>query len=73
MATLLVNCPYCRSDQQVDHPGNYTPVYTVCSCCDKRFIVEPVRDGILAYKTENAPCCSQPDCRSIELGASGNE
>ncbi|MFW5488930.1 MAG: hypothetical protein ACNI3A_11050 [Desulfovibrio sp.] len=68
-----VQCPYCHAAQSVDHAGGYAPMYADCPKCDNRFIVEPVRSGVMTYRTEDAPCCSDPDCRAMEMGDSGNE
>jgi len=63
-----VICPYCSAGQGVPEHGDYRPYYVDCTDCTKRFIVEPVSNGTLVYKLEEAPCCSDPDCRAIEMG-----
>jgi uncharacterized protein (DUF983 family) len=69
MKTLKFQCPYCQAGQQLEHKGNYAPVYVDCQVCERRFIVEPLADGVAVFKEGEAPCCSDPDCRAVEMGA----
>ena len=62
-----VLCPYCSEGQAVPDHENYRPFYFNCTGCARRFIVEPVRNGTVVYKLEEAPCCSDPDCRATEM------
>ncbi len=71
--TYHLKCPYCHSVQIAEHPGDFVPIYVRCTECDNRFIVEPGRDGVKTYTQENVPCCSDPECRELEMGDSGNE
>ncbi len=71
--TYSLNCPYCEEDHAVNHPGGYAPIYVDCAACDNRFIMEPARQGVAVFKIEDAPCCSDPECRELEYGASGND
>jgi hypothetical protein len=63
-----IECPYCFERTQVEPASNYAPIYVYCAECDRRFILERTIDGFQALKTENAPCCSDPDRREIEMG-----
>ena len=60
--------PYCFERTQVEPASNYAPIYVYCAECDRRFILERTIDGFQALRTENAPCCSDPDRREIEMG-----
>lgn len=68
----MVTCPYCHERIQIKPASNYAPKYVQCSICHKRFIVERVQDGIQLLTLEEAPCCSDPDCRALEM-AQGDE
>ena len=67
------NCPYCNGKTGVDLPIDYAPVYAYCSFCSKKFIVERLAVGFQVLKPEEAPCCSDPDCRRIEMGGGDEE
>lgn len=67
------NCPYCQNRTPVELPENYEPVYAHCDVCSKKFIVERLAEGFEALTLENAPCCSDPDCRDLELGGSDEQ
>jgi DNA-directed RNA polymerase subunit RPC12/RpoP len=71
--TFTIMCPYCRFEHAVQHPGGYLPIYADCPNCGNRFVVEPERHGVTTYTLEDAPCCSDPECREIEMGASDND
>lgn len=73
MSSIAVHCPYCSTMQSIDEPDNYKPFYVNCPDCARRFIVEPVQDGIIVFKDGEAPCCSDPDCRELEMGTSGQD
>ena len=66
-------CPYCKDQTSVDLPGNYKPVYVYCDVCGKKFIVARLAEGFQALTLEAAPCCSDPDCREIEMAAYDEE
>lgn len=66
-------CPYCKKEMRVDLPGNYAPEYRLCPRCDKKFIVERLARGFQVMTVEEAPCCSDPDCREIEMGGSDEQ
>lgn len=68
-----VSCAYCGVSARLDLPENYAPRYADCPACGKRFIVERVGEALTAHTQENAPCCSDPHCREIELGAGNDE
>ena len=68
-----VECPYCRQDSSIVPPDDYAPAYAYCPNCSKKFIVERVAEGIQVLTLEEAPCCSDPDCRAIEMGASDEQ
>lgn len=68
-----VYCPYCNARQKVDEHSDYGPFYVKCTECAKRFIVEPVRNGLVVYRDGEAPCCSDPECREIEMADSGQD
>lgn len=70
MSTISMRCPYCLSEQTAPHPGDYSPQYVNCTLCGKRFIAEPGREGVTVYRDGEAPCCSDPECRTTELGGS---
>ena len=69
MAQLQVTCPYCQNSQYIPHDGLFTPRYMDCGDCGERYIYEP-RDGYVAFfKKGEAECCSDPDCRAIEMSS----
>ena len=72
MSTNIL-CPYCSAPQKVPEHGDYRPFYVNCTECARRFIVEPVQSGTVVYKAEEAPCCSDPDCRATEMAGSGQD
>lgn len=67
MQTLDLNCPYCGHETSIDHDGLYSPRYHDCADCGKRYIYEPVSSGVDFYRMGEAPCCSDPDCREVEM------
>jgi hypothetical protein len=72
-ASLInVKCPYCNAGTSINEPGDYAPYYIYCRNCGQKFIIERLAKGIDIIKTEDAPCCSDPDCREIEM-SSGDE
>ena len=73
MDPLRLNCPYCGHEEALDHPGDYAPRYRDCPACGKRYIYEPVARGVQCHKPGEADCCSDPECRATEMGASGND
>lgn len=66
-------CPYCKEQTTVDMPGDYEPVYGLCGVCGKKFIAERLSEGFQFLTIEEAPCCSDPDCRGIEMDAGDEE
>ena len=68
-----VQCPYCRQATSIELPENYAPVYEYCESCSAKFIVERLAIGFQVLKPEEAPCCSDPDCREIEMGSSDEQ
>jgi len=68
-----VHCPYCSVGQETAEYSDYRPFYVNCSDCARRFIVEPVRNGVVVYRDGEAPCCSDPECRETEMGDSGQD
>lgn len=73
MSAVSVNCPYCLVTRELPPSKDYTPFYVDCSDCAERFIVEPVRNGVVVYRDGEAPCCSDPECRATEMGDSGQD
>ena len=73
MSDVHVRCPYCSHEQVVTTAGDFRPFYVNCDQCSRRFIAEPLQSGILIYRDGEAPCCSDPECRETEMGASGND
>ncbi|MGD9369033.1 MAG: hypothetical protein PVH87_25230 [Desulfobacteraceae bacterium] len=69
---INVNCPYCNASTSANEPIDYAPFYAYCPNCSQKFIVERCADRIDTMKTEEAPCCSDPDCRELEM-AGGEE
>lgn len=67
------HCPYCADRTLVELPADYEPVYAYCGCCGKKFIAERLAEGFQVLTIEEAPCCSDPDCREIEMGGSDEE
>ena len=65
---ISINCPYCNVANELVAPKDYAPHYLNCSGCNKRFIAEPSATGITVYRDGEAPCCSDPECRAIEMG-----
>jgi len=68
-----VHCPYCNTRQGVSDRDDYRPYYANCGECARRFIVEPVKSGVVVYRDGEAPCCSDPECREIEMADSGQD
>jgi predicted RNA-binding Zn-ribbon protein involved in translation (DUF1610 family) len=66
-------CPYCGETTTFDLPGDYEPVYAVCSSCGKKFIAQRHATGFQLFTREEAPCLTDPDCREIELGGYDEE
>ncbi|BCS87778.1 hypothetical protein [Pseudodesulfovibrio sediminis] len=73
MSTVTINCPYCSGEQTVSTHSNFAPFYVNCPECARRFIAEPTQLGITIFRDGEAPCCSDPDCRDIEMGDSGQD
>lgn len=67
------NCPYCSVETTVNLPEDYRPVFVICEKCEKKFIAERTADGFKVFTREDAPRCSDPDCREIELGGGDEE
>jgi len=73
LSSKIVQCPYCGEETLFELPENYAPVFKYCDVCRKKFIVERLAEGIQAWTREDAPCCSDPDCRAIEMGAADEQ
>lgn len=75
MNTLMekTQCPYCENNTTIKLPINYAPVYMWCEICGKKFIIERMSTGFQAIQVESAPCCSDPDCRELEMGSSDEQ
>ena len=69
----IANCPYCNAQTGIRLPGNYAPVFAICEACAAKFIAERLASGFQVMTLEEAPLCSRPDCREIELGAGDEE
>jgi len=69
----VVRCPYCSQATAIEVPVNFAPVYAHCACCSKKFIAERLSDGLQVLTLEEAPCCSDPDCRELEMGSSDEQ
>lgn len=65
--TVTVICPYCEAPGSYPAPHDYAPRYLACAACGERFIAEPTATGIDTFRQGEAPCCSDPDCRSTEM------
>lgn len=61
-------CPYCNQKTPVQLPTDYAPVYAFCQVCGEKFILERLAEGFQVLTLQEAPCCSDPDCREIEMG-----
>ena len=72
MSSYDIQCPHCHAAMHAEHPGGYEPIHVDCASCGEQFILEPVANGVKTYRKGEAPCCSDPECRAIELGA-GND
>lgn len=70
MTILQLRCAYCGAPGEVEHEGGYAPRYADCPSCGKRFIYEPLADGVRTLRPEDADCCSDPERREIEMGSS---
>ena len=69
LETITVTCPYCDAPYELPTPKDYSPRYLTCGECNKRFIMEPTASDYAIYKDGEAPCCSDPECRALEMGA----
>jgi len=72
-STKIVKCPYCDKDTTITRPRDYAPVYAYCGLCGKKFIVERLANRIDIMTIEDAPSCSDPDRRAIEMGGSDEQ
>ena len=68
-----VQCPYCSEETVIDMPEDYAPVFAYCDVCSKKYILERLAEGVQVLTVEGAPCCSNPDCREIEMGGSDEQ
>ena len=73
MENTRTTCPYCTRETLFELPENYAPVFEDCRQCGKKFIVERLKEGFSVFTLENAPRCSDPDCRAIEMGGSDEQ
>lgn len=69
MAQITFVCPFCGHYNTRPHDGLYAPRYAVCDACGERFIYEPGLERVNTFKPGEAPCCSDPDCRELEMMA----
>jgi len=69
MKILNISCPYCSNNETLEWDGLFKPVYIRCGYCERLYIAEPVTGGVECLKPEEADCCSDPDCRELEMGA----
>jgi hypothetical protein len=67
------SCPYCSNTTEFKMPVDYAPVYVFCTSCNKKFIIERLAKGFAAMTLEEAPCCSDPECRETEMSAGDEE
>ncbi len=67
------DCPYCGYRASIALPADYAPVFVRCGECRKRFIIERMAEGFKVWTAESAPCCSNPECREIEMGSSDEQ
>jgi hypothetical protein len=65
--TETAQCPYCQTQTAIELPDDYEPVFVYCDHCEKKFIAERRAEGFEVFTLEEAPCCSDPDCREIEM------
>ena len=72
MTSMTVQCPYCQAPCEMAEPDDFAPRYETCGGCGRRFVAEPVATGVNVYREGDAPCCSDPDCRALEMGM-GND
>ena len=68
-----ITCPYCLGPTRINPRPDYRPIYTICEGCKEKFIIERVADGIQAFTLQEAPACSDPHCRAIEMGQGDEE
>ena len=73
MEKTRTTCPYCNQETLFNFPEDYAPVFRECARCGKTFIVERLKKGFSVFTRENAPRCSDPDCRAIEMGGSDEQ
>ncbi len=66
-------CPCCGRKTAVALPADYAPVYRYCDVCGEKFILERLAEGFQVMTLKDAPCCSDPDCREIEIGGGEEE
>ncbi|MGE4504489.1 MAG: hypothetical protein AB7D51_04010 [Desulfovibrionaceae bacterium] len=71
--SLNVHCPYCSFNLDLARREDYRPFYHTCPACSGRVVVEPVRGGFLVFREGEAPCCSDPECRAVELAGTGQD
>jgi hypothetical protein len=72
-STKIARCPYCDKETAITRPRDYAPVYAYCGLCGKKFIVERLANRIDVMTIEDAPSCSDPDRREIEMGGSDEQ
>lgn len=68
-----ITCPYCHGPTIINPRADYRPIYTICNGCKEKFIIERVARGIKAFTLEEAPTCSDPNRRAIEMGQGDEE
>jgi hypothetical protein len=62
-------CPYCQIHTTFELPDDYEPVFVFCGGCHKKYIAERRAEGFEVFSAEGARCCSDPDCREIEMSS----
>lgn len=72
-SSITVQCPYCSKDKSIDTLKDYSPAYTYCDICNKKFVVEKLAEGIQVFTIAEAPYSSDPDCIEIEMGSSDEQ
>ena len=73
MAKEITSCPYCGAQTGIELAPDYAPKFVHCEACGARFIVERLAKGYQLLTVEEAPCCSNPECRELEMGGYDEE
>ena len=67
MHILEMNCPHCGAALRTPRPRDYAPREGNCAACGEHFYFERTADSCAVYRPQDAPCCSDPNCRETEL------